>query len=200
MPAILTARGPAVCAIGTFAALCLSVLAGCGIPLAGQSPQACLTSAVGVVRAADVIGAISGPSIAVVDTLPELKQKSAVILTGTVQRTCATQVASGSIYTDATLRVDRLVYDPAHRVTGTAVVVRVPGGQIGRVGEQFEDQPIFRPGERYVLFFMLDSGGQGRYVPVDGIQGALPIQNGAVAMVSKAPVPESDFITQIEQA
>lgn len=132
--------------------------------------------------------------------MAQLKRKAQVIVAGTVVSTQAGQDAPCDIYTDATVRVDRIVYDPQRQVTGITLVVRTRGGYIaGSFGEGVEDEAHLGAGDQLVLFLVPDTSA--RYRVVDGEQGATHIIAGVVQpMSSGSAMPLDAYIAQIEQA
>ena len=141
-------------------------------------------------------------SWAYLDTVAQLKRQAQVIVVGTVVSTRVGQDTTPcDLHTDATVRVDRSVYDPQQQVTGTTLVVRTEGGQLpGGVGEGVEDEAHLGAGDQIVLFLVPETAA--RYRVVDGEQGATHIIDGVVHPMSGpySAMPLDAYIAQIEQA
>ena len=143
----------------------------------------------------------SAASLTNVVSLAELKHKSPVILVGTVVSTQARQDGICSVHTEATVRVDRLVHDRLHQVTGTTLVVATAGGCFpSGLCEGVEDAAQLRLGDQLVLFLFLVSPTENKYEVVDGEQGAPHIINGMVQSLSSGTMPLNAYIAQIELA
>ena len=177
----------------TYFLLCVAVVAvvllsGCGTTAAQQ--------AAGSATATTPTCTSSAASLTNVDSLAQVKRKSPVILVGTVVSTKARQDGPCSIFTEATVRVDRLIHDRLHQVTRTTLVVTTEGGCLPSglcVG--YEDEAQLSLGDQLVLFLWSPTGAN--YKVVDGELGVRHIING---MVQPEAMPLNDFIAQIEQA
>lgn len=125
------------------------------------------------------------------------------ILLGTVVETKSYFGANGSIYTDATLRVEMDLKNPS---PPAEVIVTVPGGQIGNRGTIADCTPRFSPNDR-VLLFLLE---RDLSTPVDMNGGLLDtywIKDDQVRGMNLdwlygrgAAVPLQAFIAQIQAA
>lgn len=180
--------------------LCVGIVAavllcGCGARAAhGQQQQAAVTATATVPTCTG-----SAASWAYTDSLAQLKHKAVVIVVGTVVNTQGRQDSLCSIHTDATVRVDRIVYDPLHQVTGATLVVTTKGGVLASgYGQGVEDEAQLGVGDQLVLFLVAYT--KPNYGVVDGEQGAPHIINGMVQSLSSGTMPLDAYIAQIEQA
>ncbi len=92
------------------------------------------------------------------------------------------------IYSYVTISIERCVKGSGER----EVVIKVPGGVVGEIGQKVSNAPKFRIGERAVLFLK-----PGRLEVMAGRQGKVTIKNGAVA---RSGTPIQDFINAIERS
>jgi hypothetical protein len=176
-------------------ALAAVVVAGCG-----PSPAAALHDAPTATPTL-VVCRSSVDSWAYLDTVAQLKQKAQVIVVGTVVSSTATRDTPCTVHTDATVRVDRTVYDPQQQVTGGSLVVRTKGGVLGTFGEWVEDEAQLAVGDQVVLFLVPDTATW--YEVVDGEQGAIHILDGMVQPLSgDGPSPTSldAYLERIQRA
>src|SRR5712664_3130344 len=105
-----------------------ALLYGCGATAAHGQQQQVVATATTATPASICPG--TAASWAYAPTVAQLKAIARVIVVGTVVRTQAGTNAPCDIHTDATVRVDRTVYDPQQQIMGTTLVVRTEGGQL----------------------------------------------------------------------
>lgn len=176
-------------------------LCGCGVTSAHWQQQAVATTATAAATTTSICPGTAG-SWASFPTLAQLKRLSRVIIVGTVVRTQAGSNALCDIHTDATIRVERTVYDPQQQILGTTLVVRTAGGQLANgYGLWVEDEARLGAGDQVVLFLYPDNAPVTRYRVVFGELGATHISGGMVQPWSGGgTMPLGAYITQIEHA
>lgn len=105
--------------------------------------------------------------------LRELVARAEVIGVAAVESATSFWV-SGRIVTDSILRLDLPLRGAA---VGDRVVVRTLGGEVDRIGQRVFGEPIFRPGERYLVFLerLPGSSVPALLRPVGMAQGVLPV-------------------------
>ncbi len=120
--------------------------------------------------------------------LPELVGRAQVVATAVVESSASAWVGE-RIVTDSVLVVDDPLLGTA---AGARLVVRTLGGEVGDLGQRVFGEPVFRSGERYLLFLesvpVPDPAAGGRQPaallrPVGMSQGALPIVASPEGMV-----------------
>jgi hypothetical protein len=136
--------------------------------------------------------------------LGHLKRASDLAVAGTFASASGQTVQDGIPYSDFVFTVNRPIYDPGRRLQTTSITVHQTGGTLnGRVAE-IQDDPLFRVGERSVLF--LHEYSPGRYFVVGGPSGRFEVgANGAVRPfndegVHMATVPLDAFAADVERA
>jgi hypothetical protein len=115
------------------------------------------------------IGLLCVPAFAAMIPLStaQLAAGADVIVTGSVGSAVSSWNSDKTaIYTDYTVNISVVQKGSA----GRAIVVRVPGGEVGDVGMAVEDQPVFKVGDR-VKMSLVRSGNV--YTLVGGVQGAV---------------------------
>ena len=90
----------------------------------------------------------------------QLVAKSPVIVEGTVLRSVAVDRGEGSIWTETTLRVDRLIKGQA---AGTITIAEM-GGVVGERFTKIYGAPEYTEGERVLVFVRPENNGQYRTV------------------------------------
>lgn len=104
-------------------------------------------------------------------------------VTGVANATAVEQsagaVTASLIFTDVTVRIDRVLRGTA---PGATVQVRQTGGTANGTRLEVADDPLLQVGDQYVLF--LRPGGADTYAVVGGPQGRLVLRNGRVSSLS----------------
>jgi hypothetical protein len=133
-----------------------------------------------------------------------LKRAADVIAVGTFKdngMTTESQKEPGIIVSDFTFTVATIVADPGHRVQGATLAVRQTGGVVGTTRYVLEDDPLFQPNERAILF--LHEYAPGHYYVVGGPSGRFAVQGGIVRPIAQdgikvaASTTEIDFVNQL---
>jgi hypothetical protein len=130
-------------------------------------------------------------------TTPELTKQAQAIIRGKV-----TDMRSEwgperrFIWTLVTISVSRCIKGDTR--PGQEVVLKIPGGVVGPIGQLTEDTPIFKKGED-VLLFMNPEVYRGKKVfrVTGNFQGKHTIKNN---MVIEKKIPLATFLGQIEGA
>jgi len=142
-------------------------------------------------------------------SLADLKAHSDVAVEGTITR--ATQEPGASTtnipFTDFQFTVAATLYDPGHRAAATAgtpatLTIHQTGGVVNDELFQFEDDPLFKVGEKCVLFlheyatgrYMVIGGPTGRFA-VDGSGTITPIVSDGVKFSGTLPTLSQDIKT-----
>lgn len=97
------------------------------------------------------------------------------------EQSCAYGGNTGLIFTTTSFEVERWVKGSG----GATVTSRQIGGVVGDMGQSVAGSPVFRTGNRYVLF--LESGSDGVYRVVGFSQGAYPVVKSAGGKVKVMP-------------
>lgn len=84
-------------------------------------------------------------------TIEQLSQRSDVVVVGEV-RAAHSQWVSGRIVTDYRVLVRVAARGPSSVAAGAELTVRLPGGVVGRVGQQIPGVPELATGQSYALF------------------------------------------------
>jgi len=116
-------------------------------------------------------------------SLEELSSMSSVVVQGTVKHVLSVWAPDGSdIYTYVTLRVGSTLKGRVDRPG--AHIIRFRGGRVGPVVSMVKGAPVFRKGERVVLF--LTSPDQEGFPRVLGLaQGKWTIKQGKVVCTGR---------------
>jgi hypothetical protein len=78
------------------------------------------------------------------------------------------------------------------------VVVKIPGGEVGDIGQRTEDAPIFTTGEEVILFLQPEVYREKKVFRVTGnFQGKHTIKDN---MLIEKKMPVETFLGQIEEA
>ena len=119
-----------------------------------------------------LLGSAASASVAWQETVEGLAARCDAVVRARVE-TCEARVSADGrrIYTHATIRCSQVWRGSAPR----ELVVKVPGGQVGRLAQRVEGAPVLQPGEEVVLF-LRKSGhaysvvglGQGKFALNDG--------------------------------
>ena len=88
--------------------------------------------------------------------------------------------------------------DPLSCSSNKSVSLTVPGGTVGETWQWVEDTPVFRDGEKALVF--IDSGAEGIYSVAGSVQGKYTIVNDRVSFspLSQADLPLADVISGIK--
>lgn len=91
---------------------------------------------------------------------------------------------SGLAYTDFTLNITHVLWDPHHQVSGStsSVTIRQTGGCAGGTLYKVADDPLFQVGEEAILFLHQFSSGQ--YYILGGPTGRFEVRHGIVQPVN----------------
>jgi len=96
-----------------------------------------------------------------------------------------------------------VIISVSHSIKGNSqekqeVVVKIPGGEVGDIGQKTEDAPIFTTGEDVLLFLQPDVYREKKIFRVTGnFQGKHTIKDN---MLIEKKLPVETFLDQIEKA
>lgn len=138
--------------------------------------------------------------------LKSLKAASTVVIEGNIVAVASATLdtATNIPYTDFTVSIAKVVYDPQGHVHGAAAIVHQTGGIVNDTLHQIDDDPLFQVGEHVVLF--LHEYDPGKYYVVGGPTGRFEVRSGVVSAASTRGValPPSTsidaFLTQVHDA
>jgi hypothetical protein len=138
-------------------------------------------------------------------TVSDLKKHSDIAVQGTISQLVGdTTDAKGIPSRTYQFVVSATVYDPEHRLTGSAptITLRQTGGVANGVTFQVGDDPLYKVGDEAVLF--LKEGSPGVYHVVGGPNGRYSVANGKVTAFNAetATAPEgavSTFIADVKK-
>jgi hypothetical protein len=132
-----------------------------------------------------------------------LKLASDLIVVGTVQGVGPTTLNQGLPFTDYTVRIDRVIFDPGARVHGSTILLHQLGGTVNGQQYEVEDDPLLHTGLRTLLF--LHEYSSDHYYVVGGPSGRFHIQDGRVNPVNREGIvftsspTEAAFLAQVAQ-
>ncbi|HWG25902.1 hypothetical protein [Actinospica sp.] len=140
-------------------------------------------------------------------SMADLKAHTDVAVEGTITK--ATQEPGASTtsapFTDFQFTVTADLYDPGHRAaastSGTPVTLSIhqTGGAVNGEVYQFDDDPLFKVGERYVLF--LREYAPGHYMVAGGPTGRFSVSgSGAITPIVTDGVKFTGTQTTMSQA
>lgn len=128
---------------------------------------------------------------------PELTRQAGVIVRGKVlDMKSEWDPARRRIWTLVTISV-------SHSIKGNGpenqdVVVKIPGGEVGDIGQKTEDAPIFTTGEEVLLFLQPEIYREKEVFRVTGkFQGKYTIKDN---MLIEKKMPIETFLNEIEKA
>lgn len=128
---------------------------------------------------------------------PELTQQAEAIVRGKVKDMKSEwDPERRFIWTLVTISV-------SHSIKGNSpekqeVVVKIPGGEVGDIGQKTEDAPIFTTGEEVLLFLQPEVYREKKVFRVTGnFQGKHTIKDN---MLIEKKLPVETFLDQIEKA
>src|SRR5487761_609016 len=136
--------------------------------------------------------------------LGQLKLDSDLAVAGTFTSMSGQTEQTGIPYSDFVLTVNRTIYDPKHRPSTSTVLVHQTGGTVNGHVAQIADDPLFKVGERVVLF--LHEYSPGRYFVVGGPSGRFELQaDGTVRPfndegVRMTAMSEEAFVGEVDKA
>jgi hypothetical protein len=128
---------------------------------------------------------------------PELTQKADTIVRGKVKdKKSEWDPERRFIWTLVTISVsDSIKGNSPHKED---VVIKIPGGEVGDIGQKTEDAPNFTPGEEVLLFLQPEVYREKKVFRVTGdFQGKHTIKDN---MLIEKKVPVETFLGQIEKA
>jgi hypothetical protein len=177
-------RGLALLVMGTSLVGVLSGLSGCGAPSTGNV----LAQAVSPDQQYSQTVALEASWSIGYHDLKSLKAASAVVIEGTISAVARVTLdtATNIPYTDFTVSIDKVVFDPQGRVHGATTIVHQTGGIVNGTLYQVDDDPLFQIGERVVLF--LHEYDPGKYYVVGGPTGRFEVRLGIVSAASTGGV------------
>lgn len=118
----------------------------------------------------------------------ELKHDSDAVVVGSVESAgAAYKREAGVPFTDSTVSVQTVVWDPGSSVTSGRVVVHQTGGFMNGQVFEVEDDPLLRPNEVVVLF--LHEYSPGHFNVVGGPQGRFDVVGASVRAISSTHIP-----------
>lgn len=120
-------------------------------PTVLRSARALVSAAV---AATLLVASPATAAVAVQASVEDLARTSDVVVRGSIARRSARRVGP-RIYTEVTLRAAAVWRGSAP----AEVTVRVPGGEVGNLGQRVDGAPVFAEGEEVVLFLSGDRRG-----------------------------------------
>ena len=128
---------------------------------------------------------------------PELTKKAEAIVRGKVKDMRSEwDPERRFIWTLVTISVSKSIKGDS--LEGQEVIVKIPGGVVGRIGQETEDAPIFKKGEEVLLFINPEVYRGGKVFRVTGnFQGKHTIKDN---MVIEKKMPVETFLGEIERA
>jgi hypothetical protein len=143
------------------------------------------------------LGVDSAMALMLEMSTPELTQQAEAVVRGKVKDMKSEWDPKRKfIWTLVTISV-------SHSIKGNSpekqeVVVKIPGGEVGDIGQKTEDAPIFTPGEEVLLFLQPEVYREKKVFRVTGnFQGKNTIKDN---MLIEKKLPVETFINQIEKA
>ena len=128
---------------------------------------------------------------------PELTKKAEAIVRGKVKDMRSEwDPERRFIWTLVTISVSKSIKGDS--LEGQEVIVKIPGGVVGRIGQETEDAPIFKKGEEVLLFINPEVYRGEKVFRVTGnFQGKHTIKDN---MVIEKKMPVETFLGEIERA
>jgi len=128
---------------------------------------------------------------------PELTKKAEAIVRGKVKDMRSEwDPERRFIWTLVTISVSKSIKGDS--LEGQEVIVKIPGGVVGRIGQETEDAPIFKKGEEVLLFINPEVYRGEKVFRVTGnFQGKHTIKDN---MVIEKKMPVATFLGEIERA
>ena len=128
---------------------------------------------------------------------PELTKKAEAIVRGKVKDMRSEwDPERRFIWTLVTISVSKSIKGDS--LEGQDVIVKIPGGVVGRIGQETEDAPIFKKGEEVLLFLKPELYRGEKVFRVTGnFQGKHTIKDN---MVIEKKLPVATFLGEIEGA
>jgi len=126
---------------------------------------------------------------------PELTKKAEAIVRGKVKDMRSEwDVERRFIWTIVTISVSKSIKGDS--LEGQDVIVKIPGGVVGRIGQETEDAPIFKKGEEVLLFINPEVYRGEKVFRVTGnFQGKHTIRDN---IVIEKKLPVATFLGEIE--
>jgi hypothetical protein len=130
-------------------------------------------------------------------TTPELTKHSQAIIRGKVtDMRSEWDPERRFIWTLVTISVSKSI--KGDNLPGQEIIIKIPGGVVGQIGQVTEDTPIFKKGEDVLLFINpLTYRGKKVFRVTGKFQGKHTIKNN---MVIEKKLPVTTFLGQIEEA
>jgi hypothetical protein len=130
-------------------------------------------------------------------TTPELTKQAKAIIRGKVtDMRSEWDPERRFIWTLVTISVSKCI--KGDTLPGEEVIVKIPGGVVGQIGQVTEDTPIFKRGEDVLLFISPEVYRGEKVFRVNGnFQGKHTIKND---MVIEKKIPVATFLERIEGA
>jgi hypothetical protein len=142
------------------------------------------------------LGVDSATALMLEMSTPELTQQAGAIIRGKVKDMKSEwDPEKRFIWTLVTISV-------SHSIKGNSpekqdVVVKIPGGEVGNIGQKTEDAPIFTTGEEVLLFLQPEVYREKKVFRVTGnFQGKHTIKDN---MLIEKKMPVETFLGQIEK-
>lgn len=142
------------------------------------------------------------------DTLKRAKYASDGVVLGTITARAQVQRDKvGIVYTDFAFHIDRVMWDPHHKLGSPNIMLHQTGGVINTTRFEIDDDPLFQIGEQAILFLVVYSPGHayvnggptGRFLVQHGVVRPRDSQSGMAIYIGH-PVSESAFLTEIQNA
>ncbi len=130
-------------------------------------------------------------------TTPELTKRARAIVRGKVtDMRSEWDPERRFIWTLVTISVSKCI--KGDTLPGQEIILKIPGGVVGQIGQLTEDTPIFKRGEDVLLFINPEVYRCKKVFRVTGnFQGKHTIKNN---IVIENKIPVATFISQIEGA
>lgn len=132
-------------------------------------------------------------AVAMPVTVEGMARESEAVIHGRVEKRESRLTPDGRhVYTLVTLRTDRVLRGQAPE----QVVVRIPGGEVGEIGEHVDAAPLFEEGEEVVVFLAPGRGGprrvQGLALGKFRVEGEAARPNLRAIAVAPGPAPAGE--------
>jgi hypothetical protein len=139
-------------------------------------------------------------------TLGDLRRDADAVVVGRIAGVEKSYAGERGIpFTDFTFTVDQVIADPKGLVSGDSVLLHQTGQESNGTVVQVEDDPLFKAGERSVLF--LRQYSPGKFFVLSGPYGRFTVEGDVVQPASPAHIPDfagsmnlQDFVKAVRGA
>lgn len=139
-------------------------------------------------------------------SISDLKRASDLVVAGTALGGGTVSTSGNLMFTDSPVAVDSVLWNRTGQPVASTVLVHQTGGTSGGVRLQLDEDPLYVPGERLILFLARYSADAAQYVTLNP-EGRFEVADGKVRPGSslhlpgfEQPVAEDAFLQQIRAA